>query len=375
MKYLFIFLSVFCFLSAEGSTKFDALLSSHQSSSSQELNKRKTKIEGALKLDLPFNEAFELHRELFVIRFIQYRKFGGSIEELNRVLKESYNQYANNRKDYLYTLDEPFSSLVFSYIQLFELASDLTVQAVAQFRKNHNPYLVSEPYRPYYLDIQELEEKLKICGYENSSDQGPVLAMAYSLMQAKMIDLIVYMVIYENLEPLIYGYGNLSQRLRDFYWDTMIPAHLQCMKLMERTELFESMSSSPEFVKFIFDVLVDWRGIYRPRSEKDDLVDCYFPYAAICGTLEPLKSRFNQREKALLDWDRSYEWLSLYVKGALLVKDSHPERSKMLFAEAKKLANESFSCYFFNPNRSSWRKTEEKAHQLVHDAEEILTGQ
>ncbi|MCB1117347.1 MAG: hypothetical protein KDK50_02065, partial [Chlamydiia bacterium] len=168
-------------------------------------------------------------------------------------------------------------------------------------------------------------------------------------------------------------YHLTNTQIMSFYWDVIIPAYHEFLTTVDLKNQFDSFSKSDEKKKKdlfypVFGRLITI--VFSPRNNRDDSISKFHPLVVKHGEIDWMKHRFIQ--KNLNRWDKAFEWVLLHINGSKLLKNTDPEKSKILLMKASDLVDQTLSSGFCTYNRALWEAREKEALKLIAEAEEAI---
>ena len=294
------------------------------------------RLKKALECDLPYNEEFYLHKELFGLLFQSYKDSGESIKELIVIVKGLLDVKKEGREEYLGDISNTHRELAHSYAKLCGLADTLTFEAIDQRLNGSNQEegakQLSEPYQPYFIQILELEDSL------GCEIKGKGLIDLQVFLFNHMCDMMAYA--FRDGEP------------EAFYWNAFVPSYQQFLTFLDQRGEFETFLKKEIKTKegLFFDIFgKEVTYLFRPRKG-EDLISQFYPLVMKYGDIDFMKARFNQRESGKEKWEKDFHWIQFLKDGSEYIASKNPEKAQEYLDRILEIEKGFIEKYIINPS-------------------------
>lgn len=257
-----------------------------------------------------------------------------------------------------------------SYDALISLASELGVDAINRNLSFHFllPFdakaIHAERLQLYFLQILELEEQLSFPVHgtefwvrEQARELTEILLVLENEIKAMQIKKVI-----RNQDEL-----NLNHKELKFYWTEMVNlCHQFLFDLDSRWS--QCTYDRLKILNLVFGKRFSFTFPYLDQDPSlPNLIDQFLPFILKHADLELVRTRFNQINHTLADWDLNFEWVVLHVKAAKLLRQFDQEKAKIYLEKARSLTEETLWCYPFSYHRVHWNAKQEEARRLVNE--------
>lgn len=288
------------------------------------------------------DKQFYLYKELFSLQFQGYRDSGGSVDFFIFKAQKAYKIEKDEKEAFVNSFGEKEKELFIIYDQIRELCVLMYEESTKQLASTTHVSNVSEPYKPYLLQLLELEGSL------DCHILGALLLSVEIMYSKQMMHLMLK--------------DTISDNERKYYWEVYVNEIYEL--LVFEAKWYDSTSGASSAL-----AATKLKLIFDPNAVKDfsyiedavDPVEQFFPFVVKYGDIEIMKGRFDEVNQKLPEWERNFQWVELHIKAADQLIPINPEKAQSYLEKAKELTKTTLWCYPFSPNRANWNEKRDEA--------------